>query len=377
VWDPDQKKFVTGEIKVHIPCGHWHTPQGSGGGGGGGGEYNLDLIYIGTYFNVTPEISPPSYIYALDTNTLEIVHSIQIDDQLAIADLKVDSTNKKLYAITRSWSAYHAEVIARIYKIDLLTHTIDTSITTELHPTNRGLSLDVPNGVGYFISYSTNGSITKFSLNDLSTIAVKSTGINTTLDTSIIIDLDNQWLFFTNNSTAYSVYKLNLTDFSTITSVYLASGQRCSTLILDGNGFLYAATSALISKVYKINPSTMANLGSLDVGYFYNWTMIIDKTNNKLYICSSFGDGIITVIDTNTFLVDSIFDFNDYLIDDFTYPHVSCSEIPRKDYIFWAIGSVLEAGLKTYVVKMNIDHSLSTYVLLPVACASTTIDWIK
>ena len=30
VWDPDQKKFVTGEIKVHIPCGHWHTPQGGG-----------------------------------------------------------------------------------------------------------------------------------------------------------------------------------------------------------------------------------------------------------------------------------------------------------------------------------------------------------
>jgi hypothetical protein len=47
VWDPDQKKFVTGEIKVHIPCGHWHTPQGSGGGGNGG-EESLQQGYFAT-----------------------------------------------------------------------------------------------------------------------------------------------------------------------------------------------------------------------------------------------------------------------------------------------------------------------------------------
>jgi hypothetical protein len=53
VWDPDQKKFVTGEIKVHIPCGHWHTPQGSGGGGGNGGEGNVTAIYLVGHTHIT------------------------------------------------------------------------------------------------------------------------------------------------------------------------------------------------------------------------------------------------------------------------------------------------------------------------------------
>jgi hypothetical protein len=47
VWDPDQKKFVTGEIKVHLPCGHWHKVPIGGWPEGGGGEEGENRVFFG------------------------------------------------------------------------------------------------------------------------------------------------------------------------------------------------------------------------------------------------------------------------------------------------------------------------------------------
>jgi hypothetical protein len=85
VWDPDQKKFVTGEIKVHIPCGHWHTPQGSGGGGGGNGDEKIYQAYVTSDNSGTVSIYDTAFTSLLYTYTIpdyagKVIVGFEIDD---------------------------------------------------------------------------------------------------------------------------------------------------------------------------------------------------------------------------------------------------------------------------------------------------------
>jgi len=55
IWDDSNVPFSKVGADEHIPCGHWHTPQGSGGGGGNGGETEYDYLYIALIdYSLTP-----------------------------------------------------------------------------------------------------------------------------------------------------------------------------------------------------------------------------------------------------------------------------------------------------------------------------------
>ena len=329
------------------------------------------MIYTGTYFNTSPEVSPPSFIYGLNESTLDIEQTIELTDQIAVADLKIDRSTNMLYAITRAWSAWHTEVVSKLYKIDLSTHTISTSIATGTYPINRGLAIDTTNGVGYFMNYANPCIISKFSLNDLSIIATKTTAVNTSSGGMLGINLSTQSLFFARNNA--TLYKLDLSDFTTITSVGLAQTPAC---LESKDGFIYVGTTGGIPpRVYKIDAATLAISGYLEVGEFYNWTMSIDSTNDKLYVASSYGSGKLITIDLSSFTTTSTTSFDDYGIADFTYPFLSCSMTPINNYLYWGIGSASDIT-KSYIVKLDLNKNMIDYEFLPILCSAATIDWV-
>jgi hypothetical protein len=103
VWDPDQKKFVTGEIKVHIPCGHWHTPQGEGGGGNGGeGEGNAQVFFGGAHRRGVEEVDQ-SYSWQIESKNPSTSDQVWLlDDYVALhmdGVFKLDIYDDALYAI--------------------------------------------------------------------------------------------------------------------------------------------------------------------------------------------------------------------------------------------------------------------------------------
>lgn len=82
VWDTKQAKFSNGDIKTHIPCGHWHKPTGEEGGGNG--ENPVYQIYITGDNNGNIEIFNSNwtllYSYVIPDYSGKVIYGTEVDE---------------------------------------------------------------------------------------------------------------------------------------------------------------------------------------------------------------------------------------------------------------------------------------------------------
>jgi hypothetical protein len=224
VWDPDQKKFVTGEIKVHIPCGHWHTPQGSGGGGNGG-EDELEDLYVVGYVNrygyegETPDLY---WVERRDVSTGDLIWQYTESDtqgiflgggQIAGADESGVYTN---FSGTDS-GTYSIRKLAR--DTGTVVWTADREFQQPCNPVIRDDYIYVSSFNGIPGSFS---SIVKLNKNTGITVDTIASSVGWII--SMAIDEDNGFLYTGGQASIYPrpyymLEKRNLSDLSLIWSV--------------------------------------------------------------------------------------------------------------------------------------------------------------
>jgi hypothetical protein len=252
VWDPDQKKFVTGEIKVHIPCGHWHTPVPE--------EVAPELQYN----LIAPLITEVYDIgYKPGSEYFYIANSLYIDGVYNIGLFKIKVSHLHTYEYKEiPCFAYYA------------------CVADAHNPLQNICIVDDTETYGYFsthASYQANPTLWKIDLSDMSLVGTISTQPYGHLKRGLIY---NNYLYaatyYQGTDWLHYIVKIDLATFSIVGSLPLTSYAlaSCSDALLIGDigyfamgPWIYAidldAFSVLaVSPVFTAEMNSFVQLGS-------------------------------------------------------------------------------------------------------------------